>query len=323
MLRSISDTTEILHGSIEAHPNYTTKEQLELLFEFGFKKISLGVQDFDLKVQKAIHRIQTPEITRKIIDDARAVGYKEINIDLVYGLPFQTLQSVEMTLEYILKWKPESISYFSYAHVPWKSKAQRGYNENDIPDYKTKRKMFKRIVQTLAAENYVHIGMDHFALPEGELAKAWKNHTLKRNFMGYVASGMFPLVGIGCSSISEYNGLYLQNTPDWKTYCRQTEDNTPTFFKHHFMSKDDTCRRDKIMELMCYGEIIQTDYEAIARLTGANELNYMLENHLANFTENKFLLTEKGKEVVRWVSSCFDPYFKSSSAHERQFSKMG
>lgn len=323
LLRKISDYAEILQGSIEAHPNFTTKEQLKLLYDFGFNKISLGVQDFDFRVQQAIHRIQTPEQTRKIIDDAKSIGYKEINIDLVYGLPFQTLQSVEITMEHILQWKPESISYFSYAHVPWKSKAQRGYDENDIPGYDEKRKMFNRIVQTLTKENYIQIGMDHFALPEGELARACKNHTLKRNFMGYVAARTFPLVGIGCSSISDVNGLYLQNTPDWKTYCQQTQNDISTFFRHHFMNDDDVIRREAIMELMCYGEIEHSDYETISRLTGVDELNYMLENLLADFNENKFRLTEKGKEVIRWVASCFDPYFKSSLNPEKQFSKMG
>jgi oxygen-independent coproporphyrinogen-3 oxidase len=323
LLHDISVYSDIVQGSVEAHPNYTTMEQLKLLFDFGFNKISLGVQDFDLRVQKAIHRMQTPEQTLKIIEEARIIGYKEINIDLVYGLPFQTLTSVEITLEHILQWKPESISYFSYAHVPWKSKAQRGYDENDIPSYETKRKMFDRIAQILTRENYIPIGMDHFTLPEGELARALKKRTLKRNFMGYTATGLYPLVGLGCSSISDLNGLYLQNSPDWKTWCRQTENDTPAFFKHHFMSEEDACRRDKIMELMCYGEIIQTDYETISRLTGADELNYILEHQLADFTENKFRLTEKGKEVIRWVASCFDPYFKSSLHPEKQFSKMG
>jgi oxygen-independent coproporphyrinogen-3 oxidase len=323
LLNRISASVDIVQGSMEAHPNYTTKEQLKLLFDFGFNKISLGVQDFDLKVQNAIHRRQTPEQTLKIIEEARSIGFKEINIDLVYGLPFQSLTSIETTLEHIMQWKPESISYFSYAHVPWKSKAQRGYDENDIPAYETKRKMFNRIVQTLTDENYIPIGMDHFALPGGELAVAFKNRTLNRNFMGYSATGLFPLVGLGCSSISDLNGLYLQNTPDWKTYCRQTENNTPTFFKHHFMSKDDACRREKIMELMCYGEIIQTNHETISRLTGENELNYILEHQLADFTENTFRLTGKGKEVIRWVASCLDPYFRSSLNPEKQFSKMG
>jgi oxygen-independent coproporphyrinogen-3 oxidase len=323
LLQEISTSAEILQGSVEAHPHYTTKEQLKVLYDFRFNKISLGVQDFDPKVQRAIHRIQTAEQTRKIIDEARTHGYKEINIDLVYGLPHQTLSSVETTLEHVLQWKPESISYFSYAHVPWKSKAQRGYDENDIPGFETKRKMFRRIVQTMTGENYLPIGMDHFALPGGELAVASKNRTLRRNFMGYSASGLYPLVGLGCSSISDLNGLYLQNTPDWKTYCQQTEQNIPTFFRHHFLSEDDVFRRDKIMELMGYGEIIHTDYEAISRLTGADELNYILEHQLADFTQNKFRLTEKGKEVIRWVASCFDPYFKSSLNPEKQFSKMG
>ena len=169
----------------ECHPNNTTPEHLRTLSELGFTRISIGVQDFDPKVQKAINRGQSFERVKQVTDQARELGYKSINFDLIYGLPFQTPQSIQYTFDRVSQLKPDRIAFYSYAHVPWKRPGQRGYSENDLPQGKAKRNLYEQGRDLILGGGYQEIGMDHFALPGDDLYKAWKHKTLHRNFMGY------------------------------------------------------------------------------------------------------------------------------------------
>ncbi|MCX8080753.1 MAG: oxygen-independent coproporphyrinogen III oxidase [Bacteroidia bacterium] len=322
LLEEIKINVPVRSGSFEAHPNYTQSSQLEILYHHGFRKISFGVQDFSEQVQKAIHRYQSPEQTDKMIRLARKTGYSEVNIDLVYGLPFQNLNSIKQTLGYLSVWMPETVSYFAYAHVPWKSKAQRGYDENDIPGYDAKKEMFEYIKNTLTSYGYMEIGMDHFARPESELAKSYLQKKAGRNFMGYVTRQNQNLLGIGCSSISDINGIYFQNEPDWKAYVSKINHRLFPVIKHHIMNEKDKKIKKFIMNLMCYGEAEIMD-STLMEHANNDLLRELLKNKFIFLDGNIFKVSDKGRHLIRLIASCFDPYFQNTSEREKRFSKIG
>src|SRR6478735_10261185 len=197
--------------SIEGHPNNTTPEHLKTLYNHGFRRISYGVQDNDPEVQRVINRIQPFENVRAATENARSIGFTSINFDLIYGLPKQTLQSMETTINKIIELKPDRIAFYSYAHVPWTSKAQRLFDESDLPGAEEKILLYLKGKELLMKNGYVDIGMDHFALPSDELYLAWKSGRLHRNFMGYTTQNSGLLLGLGVSSISDTGNAFAQN----------------------------------------------------------------------------------------------------------------
>jgi len=210
-------TTNDAEFSIESDPRVTTKEHLERLAQLGFKRLSLGVQDFDPLVQLAVNRVQSEAQVAKVTDTARAFGFTSVNYDLIYGLPCQTLQSVEMTVAAVMKQRPDRIAFYGYAHVPWVKPGQRHFTENDLPVGSAKRRLYKRGRELLLAAGYREIGMDHFALETDSLWPAATSGKLHRNFMGYTSRFVMPLIGLGVSSISDSWDMFAQNDKEIET----------------------------------------------------------------------------------------------------------
>jgi oxygen-independent coproporphyrinogen III oxidase len=237
--------------SFEAHPGNTTNEHLKVLHDLGFTRISLGVQDFNQKVQKAIHRLQSFEQTQEATQNARQTGYDSINFDLIYGLPFQTLESMEDTINKTIQLKPERIAFYSYAHIPWLKPSQRGYDESDLPTPAVKRVLYETGKELLIQADYLEIGMDHFALPTDELYLAMQDKKLHRNFMGYTAAHTRLMIGLGVSSISDSWNAFAQNVKTVKEYEALLSQNQWPFLKGHLLNNEDLIIRKHILNLMC------------------------------------------------------------------------
>jgi len=239
--------------SIEGHPNNTTKDHLRALYSLGFRRISYGVQDNDPIVQRIINRIQPLENVRRATDEAREVGFKSINFDLIYGLPKQTLTSIEKTIQQTIELKPDRIAFYSYAHVPWTSRGQRLFDEHDLPSAQEKLELYLKGKELLTAAGYVDIGMDHFALPGDDLYKAWIDGTLHRNFMGYTKQRTSFLLGVGVSSISDVGVAFAQNKKTLHEYYESIEKNELPVFRGYFLNEEDIAFRKYILNIVCKG----------------------------------------------------------------------
>ncbi|MEO6306190.1 MAG: oxygen-independent coproporphyrinogen III oxidase, partial [Bacteroidia bacterium] len=222
--------------SFEGHPANTTKEHLQTLFDLGFKRVSFGVQDFDEKVQDTINRYQTFEEVRSVMETARKIGYTSINIDLVYGLPYQTSETVASTIKQIITLKPERIAFYSYAHVPWLKPGQRKYTDKDLPIDSYKRTLYEIGKKLFLGANYFDIGMDHFALPNDNLFAAYKKGMLHRNFMGYTTNKTKLLIGLGCSSISDTWDAFSQNIKTVEEYQESVRHGKFPISKGHILT---------------------------------------------------------------------------------------
>lgn len=299
----------------EAHPNSTTTEHLEILHSLGFTRISFGIQDYDETVQQAIHRIQTTEQVKKCHEQARKTGYTSISHDLVFGLPKQTLAGFEKTVEQTIAYRPERLSLYSYAHVPWvKGTGQRGFNEQDLPDPELKRALYERAKKRFLEAGYEEIAMDHFALAEDKLAQAYYCGKLHRNFMGYTTNNTSVLIGLGMSAISDAWFGYAQNEKDLKTYVKQVETCGSAWEKGHLLSETDLTVRKHINRLMCRfeTEIPENDDLDLNRLT--ERLIPMVKDQLIELSIRKITITEKGKPFVRNCCMAFDPYLETPVA---------
>lgn len=296
----------------EAHPNSTTEAHLKSLNHLGFTRVSFGIQDYDNVVQQAIHRIQTFDQVKTVHDLALENGYTSISHDLVFGLPKQTICGFKKTVEKTLELKPHRISLYSYAHVPWiKGTGQRGFDENDLPSGSTKRALYEMAKELFLKAGYVEIGMDHFSLPEDELAIATNNKALHRNFMGYTTQSSPVLIGLGMSAISDAWFGFAQNEHSVKAYMERVNKNELPITRGHELSLEDLEIRQHILNLMChfdteipkksfihFGEIIQ-------------RLFPMIEDGLVNIKDNSISVTEKGIPFVRNCCMAFDAYLRN------------
>jgi oxygen-independent coproporphyrinogen-3 oxidase len=305
LLSSILETSEIAADhdfSFEGHPSNTTKEHLQTLFNLGFKRVSFGIQDFDEKVQDTINRYQTFEEVKQVIEDARAVGYTSINFDLVYGLPFQTIASINDTITQIIELKPERIAFYSYAHVPWLKPGQRKYSEIDLPADQYKRRLYEEGKNLFIAANYLDIGMDHFALPNDSLFEAFENGTLHRNFMGYTTNTTKLLIGLGCSSISDSWDAFAQNVKTVEEYKKIVNDGHFPIFKGHRLSLEDLVIRTHILDLMCQHETNIDKYYTLNK----NKFDTLESDGLISISETKIIISEIGKLFLRNICLAFD-----------------
>lgn len=294
--------------SFEAHPNNTTEEHLKTLFDLGFKRLSLGVQDYDKTVQKTINRIQTIEQVKKIHFLAQEIGYTSISHDLVYGLPKQTLEGFTLTVNETIKIRPDRISLYSYAHVPWiKGNGQRGFDIHDLPDNEEKRTLYEQAKELFIRAGYIEIGMDHFALESDELYIALKNKTLHRNFMGYTTQKTNLLIGLGASSISDSWFAFAQNIKSVEEYVKQINSNQTVLHKGHFLSEKDLVLRKNILDLMCH---FSTKLPSDTKLSNQiiERLNSLILDKLVEVKNNTVYITEKGIPFVRNVCMAFDDY---------------
>ena len=294
--------------SFEAHPNSTSKNHLQTLYNLGFKRLSLGIQDFDPKVQKIVNRIQTFETVETVVNQAREIGYTSVNFDLIYGLPFQTENSIIDTIQKTKLLKPDRIAFYSYAHVPWIKPGQRMFTELDLPKDEAKRKLYELGRELFQEANYVEIGMDHFSLANDSLNQSLLNQTLHRNFMGYSSSYSELMIGLGVSSISDTWNCFAQNVKKVEEYYHLIAENKIPIFRGHILNHEDLIIRKHILNLMCKlktswknaEEQSQTIYDGIERL------KEMQNDGLVEILPYHLKVTEKGRAFVRNICMAFD-----------------
>ncbi len=314
------DAQEDGEWAFEADPRVTTTKQLEVLYELGFRRVSFGVQDLDPTIQRAINRNQTAEQSWKTLETARRLGYKSINLDLVYGLPLQTQHSFRKTIEEVNKMRPDRLAVYSFAFLPGMFKThQRAIKEKDLPTPEEKIKIYLEAINFFTKKGYVMIGMDHYALPEDELAQALKNKTLHRNFMGYTTLHNMSQIGVGVSAISDFGNSYWQNPKELDQYMTETSANKLIPRRGMFLDKEDQLRRKVIETLMCHGEISIPEIESLYKIDFRKHfsqswtlLERFSEEGLVNLSSLKIELTPIGKLFTRNVAMTFDRHLKST-----------
>jgi oxygen-independent coproporphyrinogen-3 oxidase len=316
------DSSEVEMG-FEAHPKNTSQEHLEKLYALGFRRLSLGVQDYNPIVQKSIHRIQPFSQVKKVHDLARKVGYTSISHDLVFGLPKQSLKDMLFTVEKTLELRPDRISLYSYAHVPWvKGTGQRGFDENDLPTGEAKRELYEQAKLHLLDAGYLEIGMDHFALKEDSLAQAFLSKNLHRNFMGYTTQNTPMLIGLGMSAISDSWFGFAQNKKSVEAYLEGINNDQLPVFRGHLLTEEDLTIRQHILDLMCHFETKLGVHESFDfNLNVLLKLKGMVEDQLIEMEDDTLRITEAGIPFVRNVCMIFDQGLQSSSKREGLFSR--
>jgi oxygen-independent coproporphyrinogen III oxidase len=322
LLRSakLADTYEF---SFEGHPNNTTQEHLQALYDVGFRRVSYGVQDYNETVQKAIHRIQPFENVKQATELARAIGYTSVGHDIIFGLPFQTLEHVKET---ILKTKallPDRLAFYSYAHVPWiKGNGQRGFNDADLPTADLKRQQYELGKKLLLEVGYTEVGMDHFALPTDSLYQAMISGELHRNFMGYTASKTQAMIGLGVSAISDSWYGFAQNEKGIDAYYHLLSENILPVYRGHILNEEDLIIRKHILNLMCQFKTKWTQNslyledmpEILIRL------KEMEKDELVNIYPNAIEITKKGRPFVRNICMAFDLLLQRKQPNATLFS---
>jgi len=306
--------------SIEIDPREADEDTMQLLRELGFNRVSLGVQDFDAHVQRAVNRIQSEEQTRRVLQAARDCGFRSTSVDLIYGLPLQSVESFSVTLDKIVAASPDRISVFNYAHLPRLFKTQKQIAERQLPAAAEKLAILAHVIERLTDAGYVYIGMDHFARPDDELAIAQREGTLYRNFQGYATHASCDLVGMGMSAIGSVAECYSQNTRDIAAYCEHLDRDQLPIVRGVELSREDHVRRDAITRLMCDFSIHKPTFSArweidfdsyFARELG--ELLPMAEDGLVRLDEQAIEIQPVGRLLVRNVCMVFDSYLHSAN----------
>jgi oxygen-independent coproporphyrinogen-3 oxidase len=324
LLDGILDRAELAHDfefSFEGHPNNTTKEHLQVLYNKGFRRVSYGVQDYDPKVQLAINRIQPFENVRRVHEWSKQIGYTSVNHDLVFGLPHQNLEKVRHTIEKTIELSPDRIAFYSYAHVPWiKGVGQRGFKDKDIPKDDEKRALYELGKQMFYEHEYVEIGMDHFALKTDALYEAMQTKKLHRNFMGYTAGATKAMIGLGMSSISDSWYSFAQNEKKLVDYQRRVEAGEIPIFKGHLLSTQDLMIRENILNIMCRFETDFTGEQELFEEIKA-DLRELEEDELVEINGRNIRVTKAGIPFVRNVCMAFDLKLKTRTERTNLFSK--
>lgn len=308
--------------SFEGHPNNTTKEHLQALFDVGFTRVSYGVQDYNEKVQKAIHRVQPFENVEKVTQWAREIGYTSVGHDIIFGLPHQTMADVKHTILKTKSLRPDRLAFYSYAHVPWLSgNGQRGYKDADLPSGEEKRMQYEHGKELLAKVGYEEIGMDHFALASDSLSKALHSGKLHRNFMGYTASKTQVMIGLGASSISDSWDSFAQNVKSLEEYQHLVDNAIIPIYRGHILSKEDTIIRKHILNLMCqFQTVLDPENASLEYPIILEKLRELEVDNLVKMTDNTIQVTEKGKPFVRNVCMAFDMHLYRKQPATRLFS---
>jgi oxygen-independent coproporphyrinogen-3 oxidase len=301
--------------SIELDPRFVDPVEIAALGAIGFNRASLGVQDFDPAVQAAVNRIQSVEETRAVVDACRAAGFRSVNIDLIYGLPRQTPEGFSRTIDQVLAIRPDRLAVYSYAHLPDLFRAQKQINAEDLPTPEVKLSLMHMAISRLTAAGYVYIGMDHFALPDDELATAQARGGLHRNFMGYTTHADSDLVGLGVSAISHIGSTFSQNPRDLPSWEHALDEGRLPVFRGLHMTEDDELRADLIQALMCQGEIpvaaLERRYgiEFDRYFDGAlHSLEPLEADGLVRRENGRILATSQGRLLLRNIAMCFDAY---------------
>ncbi|MGZ5210664.1 MAG: oxygen-independent coproporphyrinogen III oxidase [Kaistella sp.] len=325
LLEGIFDKAEIAENpefSFEGHPNNTTREHLQTLYDLGFRRCSFGVQDYDPQVQKAINRIQPFENVERVTNWAREIGYKGVSHDLVFGLPFHTWEKMEFTIRRTLELKPDRLAFYSYAHVPWiKGVGQRGFDENDLPSGEEKRKLYENGKKLLEELGYKEVGMDHFALEHDDLYQSMVSGDIHRNFMGYSSSKTQLMIGLGMSAISDSWYAFAQNEKTVEAYQKRVEEGKIPVFRGHILNEEDLNIRKHILNLMCRLETSWDLQTAFPELPNALQaLKEMEADGLVEISDNAIKITEKGRAFTRNVAMTFDLRMMRNKPETRIFS---
>lgn len=318
MDRLLKRVDKDFEGSIEVDPRRTEMSQLKVLRDLGFSRVSLGVQDFDPEVQRLVNRVQPFEQTKAITDAARALGYTSVNFDLIYGLPKQTLASIDRMIQQTLLLRPDRIALYSFALVPWIKPAQRLFKDEDLPAGEAKRALYESARHALLREGYVEIGMDHFALPSDGLAKAAANGTLHRNFMGYSDNRTDVLLGLGVSAISEAPGCFHQNEkvlPVWEESIDRSE--IPTY-RGHILTADDRFHREQILRLMTKFEVELKDDSQVKDVE--KFLAEMIQDRLVKIENRTLKVLPEGRPFLRNACLALDARLRAKTPEARTFS---
>jgi len=314
--------------SIEIDPRTVSPADIGALAASGFNRISMGVQDFEADVQQAVNRIQSAEETGALVRAAREAGFGSVSLDLIYGLPLQTVAGFERTLERVLEMRPDRLAVYSYAHLPQMFRAQRLIHEAQLPEPAVKLEILRTTIERLTGAGYVYIGMDHFALANDELVKAQQRGELQRNFQGYSTHGNSDLVGLGMTSIGQVGDCYAQNAKEVAPYRAALEQGKLPIVKGLLMTADDRIRRSVIQDIMCRGEL---DYGAVSERSGI-EFERYFASEIANLrplerdgliepTPTGFRVCERGRLLLRAIAMSFDGYL-AANRPQQAFSKI-
>ncbi|MEM1002633.1 MAG: oxygen-independent coproporphyrinogen III oxidase, partial [Bacteroidota bacterium] len=309
--------------SFEGHPNNTTREHLQVLYNLGFRRVSFGVQDYNPTVQKAINRIQSFEQVDKITRLARSIGYTSVGHDLIFGLPFQTKDDMQRTIGLTRQIMPDRIALYSYAHVPWiKGNGQRGFKDEDLPSADEKRVQYELAKKMLIAAGYFEIGMDHFALPDDTLAQAMYSGELHRNFMGYTAAKSYAMIGLGVSAISDSWQGFAQNAKSLEDYYRLLDLDRIPVFRGHILNQEDLIIRQHILNLMCQfrtswkkGELQFSDLDEVK-----DRLEEFKTDGLVYFEGDSLVVTKNGRPFIRNICMAFDLLLQRQQPETKLFS---
>lgn len=316
--------------SIEINPRYIDRNYIFFLKNLGFNRISLGIQDFNPKVQKAINRIQTESMLFDVMGWIREAEFEGANVDLIYGLPFQTLKTFKETVKKTIELNPDRIALFNFAYMPWLKAAQKNISEADLPKAAEKLAIFQMTIEKLNCNGYVYIGMDHFAKPNDELAIAQQEGKLHRNFQGYTTKPESDLFAFGITSISMLNDVYVQNCKDLKSYYKALDTGHLPIEKGIILHREDIIRRAIIMELMCQSKLNKTYFERKYNLQSHLDFDQYFANELVDLKSleadglvelfsDRIEITSPGRLLIRNVASIFDLYLKERK--EQSFSK--
>lgn len=305
--------------SFEGHPANTTRSHLQTLFDCGFRRLSLGIQDFDPSVQEIINRKQSVEQVREVTNAAREIGYTSINYDLIYGLPLQKVSSVSNTIKEVIKLMPDRIAYYSYAHVPWLKPGQRRFTEADLPVDEEKRNLYETGRSLLLNSGYQDIGMDHFSLPGDSLLTALEAGKLHRNFMGYTHQYTKLSIGLGISSISDSWYGYAQNVKSVETYLQNISEGIFPLVKGHILTNQDLTIRRIILDIMCQGKA-KIPEDASFYSDCISRLDSLQDDGLISIQNNQLSVTKLGEAFLRNICMCFDQKLFSNVPQTQIFS---
>ncbi len=305
--------------SFEGHPNNTTKQHLETLYQLGFRRVSFGVQDHNPAVQRVINRIQPLENVAAVIKTARETGYTSVNVDLIYGLPLQTVDSMKETITQTIGLAPDRIAFYSYAHVPWTSRAQRLFDENDLPGADVKMKLYRLSKKMFIEAGYHDIGMDHFAMAHDDLYIAKQQGTLHRNFMGYTLHNTHMLIGLGVSAISDIGLGYAQNYKTLHDYEQAIDNGKTAVIKGIFLTEEDTVFRNYILDISCKGNTAfrEEDIEMLEEISFPL-LEELAKDGLVQYNRKGLQVTARGNHFIRNICYPFDLHVQRKKVNTQQ-----
>ncbi len=320
------DFSEDAEVSIEIDPRFATDEQIKVMREVGFNRISMGLQDIDEKVQRAINRIQPYELMERMMKKLREAGFYSINIDLIYGLPYQTRKSFERTVEKVIELDPDRIAVYSFAYVPWVKPIQKRIDPNTLPSPEEKLSILEMVIEKFEDAGYVYIGMDHFAKPDDELAVAQREGKLWRNFQGYTTRKGVELIGFGATSIGMLQDSYFQNYKTLREYNVAIDEGRFPVYRGYILNEDDFIRREVIMDIMCN---LGVSFEKIERMFGIEfedyfsreleELKELVDDGLIRIRDRRIEILPVGRLLIRNVAMVFDVYLRTKK--ELRFSR--